>query len=54
MCCPPITCTTGDGIRKMNQGTTKGFLQRTDKVPRERFVQNRCPVAGVYWKIFQY
>lgn len=50
----PITCTTGDGIRKMNQGPTKGILQRTDKVPKERFVQNQCPVSGVYWKKFQY
>lgn len=50
----PITCTTGDGIRKMNQGQTKGILQRKYKALKERFVQNRCSMAGVYWKIFQY
>lgn len=48
----PITCSTGDGIRKRNQEPTKGLLQRTDKVPKERFVQNRCLLAGVYWKMF--
>lgn len=50
----PNTCTTSGGIRKMNQGPTKGILQRIDKALKEGFVQNRCPMAGVYWKIFQY
>lgn len=53
---PPSPYAAGESIRDMNQGPRGGFSERTptDKAPRERFVLNRCLMAGVYWELVQF